>query len=36
MPEEYMDFEKLKSKVKHFVRERDWEKYKGVWKKPKE
>ena len=25
--EEYMDFEKLKSKVKHFVRERDWEKY---------
>lgn len=27
MPEEYMDFEKLKSKVKHFVRERDWEKY---------
>lgn len=27
MPEEYMDFEKLKSKVRHFVRERDWEKY---------
>lgn len=27
MPEEYMDFEKLKAKVKHFVRERDWEKY---------
>lgn len=26
--EEYMDFEKLKSKVKHFVRERDWEKYR--------
>ena len=27
MPEEYMDFEKLKNKVKHFARERDWEKY---------
>jgi dCTP diphosphatase len=26
-PDEYMDFEKLKSRVKHFVRERDWEKY---------
>jgi len=26
-PEEYMDFEKLKSKVRHFVRERDWEKF---------
>ncbi len=25
--EEYMDFEKLKSKLRHFVRERDWEKY---------
>jgi dCTP diphosphatase len=25
--EEYMDLERLKSKVKKFVRERDWEKY---------
>ena len=27
MDEEYMDFDKLKSKVRKFVRERDWEKY---------
>lgn len=27
MEEEYMDFEKLKTKVRKFVRERDWEKY---------
>jgi NTP pyrophosphatase (non-canonical NTP hydrolase) len=25
--EEYVDFDSLKEKVRHFVRERDWEKY---------